>query len=116
MCIRDRLNNSALITVVALSKLNTFFWIQRANQYVEKFYLALGNFLKASEKILKIINGWGAYTKEATEGPACNIQDNFYRRFSLIPKAINSLAVTSFFRPTLKTLLLIIMQKCVCLN
>ena len=71
-----------------MSKINTFFWIQRASEYVEKLYWAPGNFLKASEKILKIISKWGAYTKEATEGPACNIQDNFYRRFSEFRKQL----------------------------
>ncbi|XP_044178338.1 uncharacterized protein LOC114973253 isoform X2 [Acropora millepora] len=48
----------------------------RASQYLENCYLALGDFLKASEyreKIL-IFNGVDAYTEDTTEGPVCNIQ------------------------------------------
>ncbi|XP_015759573.1 PREDICTED: uncharacterized protein LOC107338838 isoform X2 [Acropora digitifera] len=49
----------------------------RASQYLENCYLAVGDFLKASEyrdKIFELSDGVGAYTEEATEGSACNIQ------------------------------------------
>ena len=57
----------------------------RASQYLENCHLALRDYLKASkygDKILRIVNGVDAYTEEATEGPACKIQGNFYRHFS----------------------------------
>ncbi|XP_067050218.1 uncharacterized protein [Acropora muricata] len=50
----------------------------RASQYLENCYLAVGDFLKASEyrdKIFELSDGVGAYTEEATEGSACNIQE-----------------------------------------
>ena len=61
----------------------------RASQYLKNCHLDLGNYLKASkygEKIFKIINGVDAYTEEATEGPACKIQGNFYRHLSELRK------------------------------
>ena len=50
--------------------------VRLTNHYLKSSYLAPGNVLKAT-----VNRGVGAHTGEAAEGPAYNINGNFYRPF-----------------------------------